>query len=320
MFKKIRCFYWKKRDQGKGKQVKLFALIFLLSVILMGTCVGLKIYTWVNDSKMYAEEDSSLASAEDGNGGLGDINDIDEDIDSDDDEDDDIDDDELLDQWAKSSEMTREKIEEKLDLKNMDTFLGYMSEEAYDELLLQIYEVCKEKNETSVKRLDYQIVSEDAYLVTSFILLGDGSVYKTDYHMKNGTVVFVETGYTEEQVYELKVEEERVQQEALLKEQEEERQRLEAEKKAKEEEAKKISINLESGKTYNFSKKVKIKTGSVITSVKLNGKKIRVKENASSMKFKLKKFKKKLKKKKWNKLVIKTDAGGYMKIKFKVKK
>ena len=318
MFKKIRCFYWKKRDQGKGKQVKLFALIFLLSVILMGICVGMKIYTWVNDSKMYAEEevDESDSESDDEE----DLGDVESDDDEDDDISDDIDDDELLDQWAKSSEMTREKIEKKLDLKNMDSFLGYMSEESYDELLLDIYEVCKTKNETSVKRMDYQIVSEDAYLVTSFILLGDGSVYKTDYHMKNGTVSFAETGYTETQVYELKAENERKAQEELLKEQEEERLRLEAEKKAKEKKAKEIKINLENGKRYKISKKVKIKTGGVITSIKLNGKKIRVKANVSSMKFKLKKFKKKLKKKKWNKLVVKTDAGGHMSIKFKVKK
>ena len=79
-------------------------------------------------------------------------------------------------------------------------------------------------------------------------------------------------------------------------------------------------LNVKSKKTYKKSKKVTIKDKDGLKSIKLNGKKIKVKKGKVSFSFKLSKYKKYLKrKKKWNKLVI-TDVKGNSKIiKFKTK-
>ena len=80
------------------------------------------------------------------------------------------------------------------------------------------------------------------------------------------------------------------------------------------------SVNIRNKKTYKKSKKVTIKDKDGIKTIKLNGKKLKVKSGKKSYSFKLSKYKKYLKNKnKWNQLVI-TDVKKKKKtIKFKVK-
>ena len=82
----------------------------------------------------------------------------------------------------------------------------------------------------------------------------------------------------------------------------------------------KTTFNIKNKKTYKKSKKVTIKDKDGIKSVKLNGKKVKVKAGKKSISFKLSKYKKYLKKKnKWNKLVVTDVRKNKKSIQFKVK-
>lgn len=227
MFKRIRKYYWKKRDVGKGKQVKMLALILSLLCLVFMTLTVVVVCKSVKAN--FLDQEKQVAQVETGT----DFEESDdEDNEEDDSEDDYEDDDEsLLDRRSKSEEETKQISS--IDYKNMDSFLAFMSDESYTNLKGKIDELKGDKNITSAKRLDYQIVDEKAYLVTSFVLLSDGSVLKVDYQMKNGAFAVTETQYDEAAVNKLKEEAEKVAQEELLKAQEEEREKIKKEEKKK---------------------------------------------------------------------------------------
>ncbi|MBR1865578.1 MAG: hypothetical protein IJ801_03635, partial [Lachnospiraceae bacterium] len=79
------------------------------------------------------------------------------------------------------------------------------------------------------------------------------------------------------------------------------------------------TINLKNKKIYKITTKVKIKDADGILSVKLNSKKVKLKKNATSVSFRLSKYKKSLKKKTWNKLVVKDQKGKKTTIRFKIR-
>lgn len=234
MFKRIRKYYWKKRDAGKGKQVKMLALILSLLCLVFMTLTVVVVSRSVK--AIFLDQEKQVAQA--GSETYFEESDY-EDYEEDDSEDDyDEDDDEsLLDRRSKSEEET--KLISSIDYKNMDSFLAFMSDESYTNLKGKIDELKRDKNITSAKRLDYQIVDEKAYLVTSFVLLSDGSVLKVDYQMKNGAFAVTETQYDEAAVNRLKEEAEKAAQEELLKAQEEEREKIKKEEKKKQKKKKK---------------------------------------------------------------------------------
>ena len=211
----------------------------------------------------------------------------------------------------------------------MDSFLAFMSDESYEKLLDLVSGTCEEKSCTSAKRLDYQEIDQDTYLVTSYILLSDGSVYKSDYNMKSGAVTFAATDYREADIIALRNNAEEAESLAIAKEQEAESKKLEdaktnsdsdEDKASSESKKNSISINIKNKKTYKISKKVRIKSSKRLKSIKLNGKKIRFKKNSKRKTFKLRSYKGKLKKSRWNKLIVKDVTGNKLTIKFKIKK
>ena len=226
MFKRIRKYYWKKRDVGKGKQVKMLALILSLLCLVFMTLTVVVVCKSVKANFLDQEKQVAQVESETYFGETTDYEDYEED-DSEDDDEDEL----LLDRRSKSEEETKQISS--IDYKNMDSFLAFMSDESYTNLKGKIDELKGDKNITSAKRLDYQIVDEKAYLVTSFVLLSDGSVLKVDYQMKNGAFAVTETQYDEAAVNKLKEEAEKVAQEELLKAQEEEREKIKKEEKKK---------------------------------------------------------------------------------------
>ena len=75
-------------------------------------------------------------------------------------------------------EETKEAIS--VDTTNLNTFLGFMSDTAYEDLKNQLIQICKDRKCRSVKKLTYQ--QTKAFDVTSFVLLSDGSVYQCSYN------------------------------------------------------------------------------------------------------------------------------------------
>ena len=85
-----------------------------------------------------------------------------------------------------------------VDMTDLEPFLGFMSETAYEELKTQLVQICQERNCRSVRKLTYQ--QTQAFDVTSFILLPDGSVYQCNYNLKSCQVSVFKTDYTEVQI------------------------------------------------------------------------------------------------------------------------
>lgn len=79
------------------------------------------------------------------------------------------------------------------------------------------------------------------------------------------------------------------------------------------------TINLKNKKTYKITTKVKIKDADGLQSIKLNSQKVKIRNNATSVSFRLSKYKKYIKKRAWNKLVVKDQKGKKITIRFKVK-
>ena len=82
-----------------------------------------------------------------------------------------------------------------VDTTNLNTFLGFMSDTAYEDLKNQLIQICQDRKCRSVKKLTYQ--QTKAFDVTSFVLLSDGSVYQCNYNLKSCQMSLSETSYDE---------------------------------------------------------------------------------------------------------------------------
>ena len=198
MLKKIRCFYWKMRDQGKGRKAKMFAFIFCLALISMVGLVG-KCIVSSNCLKQQVHETKDVTTGA---------------------------------SISSEGAVSGDSIENKemhvgtsinapgvknIDTSGLDSFLGFMSDAAYASLEQKLVSESQIRQCTSAKKLDYQQTVDGSFTVTSFVLLSDGSVYQCDYNLKSEVVSVRRTYYSETDIQSLSNKEKQTEQEALEK-------------------------------------------------------------------------------------------------------
>ncbi len=116
-----------------------------------------------------------------------------------------------------------------VDTTNLNTFSGFMSDTAYEDLKNQLIQICQDRKCRSVNKLTYQ--QTKAFDVTSFVLLSDGSVYQCNYNLKSCQMSLSETSYDEAAINQMKEKEVQEEQAKLEQQQKAEREKL-AKKKA----------------------------------------------------------------------------------------
>lgn len=207
MLRNIRRFYWKQRDRGQGRKTVMAVLVFFMFVAIIvaaiiksmmgGHHAGLETVHKTNTATGAAvvTETASGASV-------------------------------TATETAPDQE-TQEAIS--VDTTNLNTFLGFMSDTAYEDLKNQLIQICQDRKCRSVKKLTYQ--QTKAFDVTSFVLLSDGSVYQCSYNLKSCQMSLLETSYDEATVNQMKEKELQEEQAKLEQQQKAEREKL-AKKKA----------------------------------------------------------------------------------------
>ena len=207
MLRNIRRFYWKQRDRGQGRKTVMAVLVFFLFVAIIvaaiiksmmgGHHAGLETVHKTNTATGAAvvTETASGASV-------------------------------TATETAPDQE-TQEAIS--VDTTNLNTFLGFMSDAAYEDLKNQLIQICQDRKCRSVKKLTYQ--QTKAFDVTSFVLLSDGSVYQCNYNLKSCQMSLSETSYDEAAINQMKEKEVQEEQAKLEQQQKAEREKL-AKKKA----------------------------------------------------------------------------------------
>ena len=207
MLRNIRRFYWKQRDRGQGRKTVMAVLVFFMFVAIIvaaiiksmmgGHHAGLETVHKTNTATGAAvvTETASGASV-------------------------------TATETAPDQE-TQEAIS--VDTTNLNTFLGFMSDAAYEDLKNQLIQICQDRKCRSVKKLTYQ--QTKAFDVTSFVLLSDGSVYQCNYNLKSCQMSLSETSYDEAAINQMKEKEVQEEQAKLEQQQKAEREKL-AKKKA----------------------------------------------------------------------------------------
>ena len=210
MLRNIRRFYWKQRDRGQGRKTVMAALVFFLFVAIIvaaimksmmgGHGAGLETVHKTNTATGAAvvTETASGASV-------------------------------TATENAPDRELPQETKEAiSVDTTNLNTFLGFMSDTAYEDLKNQLIQICQDRKCRSVKKLTYQ--QTKAFDVTSFVLLSDGSVYQCSYNLKSCQMSLSETSYDEAAVNQMKEKELQEEQAKLEQQQKAEREKLEKKK------------------------------------------------------------------------------------------
>ena len=152
---------------------------------------------------------------------------------------------------APDRELPEETIS--VDTTNLSTFLGFMSDTAYEDLKNQLIQICQDRKCRAIKKLTYQ--QTKAFDVTSFVLLSDGSVYQCSYNLKSCQMSLSETSYDEAAVNQMKEKELQEEQAKLEQQQKVEREKL-AKKKA-------VHKKKKAKKKSHKTKKVKKKSSKV---------------------------------------------------------
>lgn len=222
MLKKIRRFYWYRRDRGLGRQTIMVAMALVLFLILM---VGLIAKNIVNRGELESGGKNhavtgSVVETEVATGAA--VK-------------------ETASMEQEESMQKQEVIPEKtsVDTSGLSTFLGFMSETAYADLEKQVIVECQNRGCNAAKKLTFQQTKENSYDVTSFILLSDGSVYECRYNLKSCAMTLDATSYTEADVNQMREKQLQAEQEELEKKQEKEKKKLEKKKASKKKKAKK---------------------------------------------------------------------------------
>ena len=232
MLRNIRRFYWKQRDRGQGRKTVMGVLVFFMFVAIIvvaiiksmmgGHHAGLETVHKNNTATTGAAvvtETASGASV-------------------------------AATETAPDRELPQETKETiSVDTTNLSTFLGFMSDTAYEDLKNQLIQICQDRKCRSVKKLTYQ--QTKVFDVTSYVLLSDGSVYQCSYNLKSCQMSLSETSYDEAAVNQMKEKELQEEQAELEQQQKAEREKL-AKKKAVH---KKKKVKKKSPKTKKDKKK-----------------------------------------------------------------
>ena len=143
-----------------------------------------------------------------------------------------------------------------IDTTGLSSFLGFMSESAFEDLENQLIVLCQNRGCKSAKKLTYQ-QTKNRFDVTSFILLSDGSVYQCDYNLKSCAVKLSQTSYTEADIQQMKDQQLQAEQEKLKKRQQEEKKKLQKKKKTSNKSSSKKKSKKKSTKRISKKKKSK---------------------------------------------------------------
>ena len=237
MWRKIRRFYWYRRDRGLGKQTIAMAVMFLFMVIILAGAIAKSVVPR-KDLRNEAEIPANTAtgpaiSISPATGAA------------------------VLGEETGSEEVPSDNNKAlDIDTTGLSSFLGFMSESAFEDLGNQLTVLCQNRGCKSAKKLTYQ-QTKNRFDVTSFILLSDGSVYQCDYNLKSCTVELSQTGYTEADIQQMKEQQLQAEQETLKKQQQEEKKKLQKQKKASKKSSSKKKSKKKSGKKTSKMKKSK---------------------------------------------------------------
>lgn len=222
MLKKIRLFYWKKRDQGKGKQVFMKMGFIALSFVTL--ILFLIVHT------LSGQEYDAISNVVSGSAVSG----------------------ALVSGSAVTGEAVQEVLEEEYDTEEpfeeaaasfhintegLSSFLGFMSDECYEQMVSWLTKECETKGADSAKKLDYQ--KTDGYRVTSYVLVSDGSVCCVSYNLKANQVDMECTSLSEKDVQIMKKAAEEKEKKALAKERKAQKKKIAKSKKKKKSKTKK---------------------------------------------------------------------------------
>lgn len=203
MWRKIRRFYWYRRDRGLGKQTIAMAVMLLLLVIILAGAIAKSIVPQKdlrNEAEIPANTATGPAISTSPATGAA-----------------------VLEEETGSKEVPSDNNKAlDVDTTGLSSFLGFMSESAFEDLENQLTVLCQNRGCKSAKKLTYQ-QTKNRFDVTSFILLSDGSVYQCDYNLKSCAVEFSQTSYTEADIQQMKEQQLRAEQETLKKQQQEEK-------------------------------------------------------------------------------------------------
>ena len=223
VIRKFRRMYWYQRDRGKGKKFIVFVMVVILS---FASVTGLGVRKIVlhtmrpRNAVRHEIKHSKVASGQAISGSVIESTEADEDDETED----------VVEENTKKTEIV-------VDTSGMKNFLGFMSEEAYANVVSQIEEKCKTAKITTAKKLDFQETGTTDFDVISYILLGNDKVCKCSYNLKNCVVSIEDTSLTQVDVEKMQIKK-KAEEEAKLKA-EQEKVRKEKARKAKKKKAKK---------------------------------------------------------------------------------
>ncbi len=230
VIRKFRRIYWYQRDRGKGKKFIVFVTVVILSFSSVAGLGVRKIALHTmkpRNAVRHEVKHSKVASGQAISGSVIESTEADED-----------------DETEETVEENTKKTEIVVDTSGMKNFLGFMSEEAYANVVSQIEEKCKAANITTAKKLDFQETGTTDFDVISYILLGNDKVCKCSYNLKNCAVSIEDTSLTTVDVEKMQIKK-KAEEEAKLKAEHEkvrkEKARKSKKKKAKKKKAKKSS-------------------------------------------------------------------------------
>lgn len=153
MLRNIRRFYWKQRDRGQGRKTVMGVLVFFLFVAIIVAAIIKSMMGGHGEGLQTVHKNNTATSAA------------------------------VITETASGASVTatetasdRELPEETkeaiaVDTTNLNTFLGFMSDTAYEDLKNQLIKICQDRKCRYVKKLTYQ--QTKAFDVTSFVLLSD---------------------------------------------------------------------------------------------------------------------------------------------------
>lgn len=237
MWRKIRRFYWYRRDRGLGKQTIAMAVMFLLMVFILAGVIAKSVVPQ-KDLRNEAEipENTATGPAVNTSTATGAA---------------------VLGEETGSEEVPSDNNKAlDVDTTGLSSFLGFMSDSSFEDLENQLTVLCQNRGCKSAKKLIYQ-QTKNRFDVTSFILLSDGCVYQCDYNLKSCAVKLSQTGYTEADVQQMKEQQLQAEQETLKKQQQEEKKKLQKQKKASKKSSSKKKSKKKSGKKTSKKKKSK---------------------------------------------------------------
>lgn len=221
MLKKIRCFYWKQRDQGKGRRciagVVLPAVCLIALALWMAFRVRYGVYkeeiptVSVSGGAVTGGSVSGTAVSEGG---------VSEQVNP-----------EITPDLESQIPETEEPRDYELNTDGLKVFLGFMTDASYETMVSALKIECEKEQSASVAKMEYQRTSVKSSNVTSFVLSNVGSVYQVDYNLKSDSVTVTKSSYSESDVLSLKKAEDKKEQDKLKKKREKVKKKQTAKKK-----------------------------------------------------------------------------------------